>query len=65
MPANTGTSKILAENRTFTLCSMNEDEYEELVQVWVYSCLKKDGKYVQVHRVGVICDKGRDVYSDY
>lgn len=45
------------------LCSMNEDEYEELVQVWVYSCLKADGKYAQVHRVGGAGDKGRDVIA--
>lgn len=45
------------------LYSMEEDEYEELVQVWVYSCLKSDGKYAQVHRVGGAGDKGRDVIA--
>lgn len=45
------------------LYGMDEDEYEELVQVWVYSCLKADGQYAQVHRVGGAGDKGRDVIA--
>lgn len=45
------------------LYSMDEDEYEEVVQVWVYCCLKEDGKYARVHRVGSAGDKGRDVIA--
>lgn len=45
------------------LYDMEENEYEELVQVWVYTCLKSDGKYAKVHRVGGAGDKGRDVIA--
>jgi hypothetical protein len=42
---------------------MNEDTYEEVVQIWAYKCLKADGKYAQVNRVGGVGDKGRDVIA--
>lgn len=45
------------------LYGMDEDEYEEVVQVWVYYCLKSGGKYARVHRVGRTGDKGRDVIA--
>lgn len=47
------------------LCDMEEDAYEELVQVWAYMCIKAEGKYAQVHRVGGAGDKGRDVIAYY
>lgn len=47
------------------LRDMEEDAYEELVQVWAYMCIKTDGKYAQVHRVGGAGDKGRDVIAYY
>lgn len=45
------------------LRDMDEDTYEEVVQVWVYMCLKAAGKYAHVHRVGGAGDKGRDVIA--
>ena len=45
------------------LRNMDEDTYEEVVQVWTYMCLKADGKYAHVHRVGSAGDKGRDVIA--
>ena len=42
---------------------MDEDTYEEVVQVWAYRCLKAEGKYCHVHRVGGAGDKGRDVIA--
>jgi len=47
------------------LRDMDEDTYEELVQVWAYMCIKADGKYAKVHRVGGAGDKGRDVIAYY
>lgn len=45
------------------LRNMDEDTYEEVVQVWSYMCLKAEGKYTHVHRVGGSGDKGRDVIA--
>ncbi len=45
------------------LRDMDEDTYEEVVQVWAFMCLKAAGKYTHVHRVGGACDKGRDVIA--
>ncbi len=45
------------------LRDMDEDTYEEMVQVWVYMCLKAAGKYAHVHHVGGAGDKGRDVIA--
>lgn len=45
------------------LRNMDEDTYEEVVQVWAYVCLKAKGKYSHVHRVGGAGDKGRDVIA--
>lgn len=45
------------------LRNMDEDTYEEVVQVWAYMCLKANGKYAHVHRVGGAGDKGRDVIA--
>lgn len=47
------------------LRNMDEDTYEELVLVWAFMCIKADGKYAQVHRVGGAGDKGRDVIAYY
>ena len=47
------------------LLNIDEDTYEEIVQVWAYSCLKTEKKYFQVHRVGKSGDKGRDVIAYY
>ena len=47
------------------LRDMEEDAYEELVQVWAYMCIKAEGKYAQVHRIGGAGDKGRDVIAYY
>lgn len=45
------------------LRDMDEDTYEEVVQVWAYMCLKADGRYARVCRVGGAGDKGRDVIA--
>lgn len=47
------------------LRDMDEDTYEEVLQVWAYMCLKSAGKYAHVHRVGGAGDKGRDVIAYY
>ena len=47
------------------LRNMDEDTYEEVVQVWAYMCLKANDKYAHVHRVGGAGDKGRDVIAYY
>lgn len=45
------------------LRNMDEDTYEEVVQIWAYKCLKAEGTYARVHRVGGAGDKGRDVIA--
>lgn len=45
------------------LRNMDEDTYEEIVQVWSYMCLKAAGKYPHVHQVGGSGDKGSDVIA--
>ena len=45
------------------LRNMDEDTYEEVVQVWAFMCLKSTGKYAHVHRIGGAGDKGRDVIA--